>query len=451
MLTANPGAKGAGGDRRSMIKLVAVVSSCNLLEMYDFMVFGYYATWIAKAFFPAGSDFASLMLSFATFGAGFLMRPLGAVLFGSYIDRYGRRAGLLLTLAMMAVGTLSIACMPGFASIGLFAPLLVLAGRLLQGLSAGASVGGVSVYLSEIATPGCRGFYVSWQSASQQAAVMLASLAGIVVSLALPQTAVASWGWRIPFFMGCLLIPALFVMQRSLEETPAFLERAGRHRMLVGEVFRSLMANFKTVLLGAALTTLTTVSFYFITAYTPTYGSSVLHLPVSSSLVVSLCVGASNFILLPVMGALSDKVGRKPLLIACSCVMLLTGYPALSWMTAAPSFGRLVTVELWLSLIYAGYNGAMVVSLTEIMPAAIRTSAFSLAYSLATAIFGGFTPAISTWLIHLSGNRAAPGAWLSGAAAAGLISAALARRPEPERTAATHDSAALLQKSTYRA
>lgn len=449
MLAPNPSAEGAR-DRRSMIKLVAVVSSCNLLEMYDFMVFGYYATWIARAFFPTGSEFASLMLSFATFGAGFLMRPVGAVVFGSYIDRHGRRAGLLLTLAMMAAGTLSIACMPAFASIGLVAPLLVLAGRLLQGLSAGASVGGVSVYLSEIATPGRRGFYVSWQSASQQAAVMLASLAGILVNLTLPQAAVASWGWRIPFFVGCLLIPALFVMQRSLAETPAFLERAGRHHMSGSEAFRSLTANLQTVVLGAVLTTLTTVSFYFITAYTPTYGSSVLHLPVSLSLIVSLCVGASNFILLPVMGALSDRIGRKPLLIACSSVMLLTGYPALLWMTGAPSFGRVVTVELWLSVIYAGYNGAMVVFLTEIMPAAVRTSAFSLAYSLATAIFGGFTPAISTWLIHQTGNKAAPGAWLSAAAAVGLIAAVLARHRKTERIAGASEDAILLQKSTSR-
>ena len=206
--------------RRRTIKLVAMVSSCNFLEMYDFMVFGYYAPWIARAFFPAASEFASLMLSLATFGAGFLMRPVGAIVLGAYMDRRGRRAGLLLTLALMAIGTLSIACMPGYRSIGLAAPALVVLGRLLQGLSAGAGVGGVSVYLSEIATPGNTGFYVSWQSASQQVSVVMAALVGIAVSFLLNAEAVSLWGWRIPFLVGCLLIPALFAMQRTFAETP---------------------------------------------------------------------------------------------------------------------------------------------------------------------------------------------------------------------------------------
>jgi len=178
--------------------------------------------------------------------------------------------------------------------------------------------------------------------------------------------------------------------------------------MRAGEVFRSLTGNLGTVAVGAILATLTTVSFYFITAFSPTYGSSVLHLSVGSSLTVSLCVGASNFILLPVMGALSDRIGRKPPLIGCSSVMLLIGYLALSWMTAAPSWGRLLTVELWLSAIYAGYNGALIVFLTEIMPEAIRGLCVFAGLQFGNRDFGGFTPTISTWLIHWTGNRAAP-------------------------------------------
>lgn len=413
--------------RRQTIKLIAIVSSCNFLEMYDFMVFGYYAPWIAKAFFPAASEFASLMLSLATFGAGFLMRPVGAIVLGSYIDRRGRRAGLLLTLALMAIGTLSIACMPDYRSIGIAAPLLVVLGRLLQGLSAGAGVGGVSVYLSEIASPGNRGFYVSWQSASQQVAVVIAALIGIVVSFSLNAEAVSRWGWRIPFLFGCLLIPALFAMQRSFVETPEFLSRS--HHLQVSEIFRSLVANWKIISLGALLATMTTVSFYLITAYTPTYGASVLHLSVRSSLIVTLCVGASNFVLLPLMGWLSDRIGRCPLLIFCSIAALLTGYPAMLWMVNSPSFERLLAVLIWLSVVYAGYNGAMVVYLAEIMPARVRTSGFALAYSLATAIFGGFTPAICTGLIHITGNKAAPGLWLSAAAVCGFTATLLLTRP----------------------
>lgn len=401
------------------MKSVAIVSSGNFLEMYDFMMFGYYASWIARAFFPRGSEFASLMLSLATFGAGFLMRPVGAIVLGAYIDKHGRRSGLLLTLALMGVGTLSIACMPTYATIGIVAPLLIVAGRLLQGFSAGVEVGGVSVYLSEIAPPGKRGFYVSWQSASQQIAVVFASLLGIAVSTMVPAAQLVSWGWRIPFIVGCLLLPFLFLIRSSLQETPAFLART--HRPSARAIFASMSANWKLVVLGTMLATMTTVTFYLITAYTPTYGNTVLKLATRDSLMVSLCVGISNFVLLPIMGAVSDKIGRRPLLIACTVVAIVTAYPALLWLVTQPSVGRLLAVELWFSVLFASYNGAMVVFLTEVMPPEVRTSAFSLAYSLATAVFGGFTPAICTYLIHVTGNRAIPGIWLSTAALCGLL------------------------------
>src|SRR6202047_4497620 len=184
-------------ERSAKIWSVVRVSSGNFLEMYDFMVFGYYASAIGRAFFPNGSPFVSLMLSLMTFGAGFLMRPLGAIVLGAYTDRHGRRAGLILTLGLMSVGIISIAFMPGYATIGLLAPLLVLTGRLLQGFSAGMELGGVSVYLSEIATPGHKGFYVSWQSASQQVAVMFAALVGVILNSVLPPEKMQKWGWRV--------------------------------------------------------------------------------------------------------------------------------------------------------------------------------------------------------------------------------------------------------------
>jgi MFS family permease len=165
--------------RKAKIMSVVRVASGNFLEMYDFMVFGYYAAAIGRAFFPKGSEFATLMLSLATFGVGFLMRPLGAIVLGAYIDRRGRRAGLILTLGLMAIGTFSMACTPGYKTIGILAPLLVVAGRLVQGFSAGVELGGVSVYLSEIATAGHKGFYVAWQSASQQCAVIFAAVLGV--------------------------------------------------------------------------------------------------------------------------------------------------------------------------------------------------------------------------------------------------------------------------------
>jgi MFS family permease len=412
------------------VRAVVRVSSGNFLEMYDFMVFGYYASAIGRAFFPSGSEFASLMLSLTTFGAGFLMRPLGALVLGAYTDRHGRRAGLVLTLALMSIGIVTIACTPGYATLGLIAPLVVLAGRLLQGFSAGMELGGVSVYLAEIATPGRKGFYVSWQSASQQMAVMFAALLGVILNTTLAPASMAAWGWRVPLLIGCAIIPFLFRLRRSLDETGEFLARP--RRPAASEVFRSLAANWMLVIVGMLMVTMTTVSFYMITAYTPTFGSAVLHLTSGDSLVVTLCVGASNLLWLPVMGAASDRVGRRPLLVGCTVLMIVTAYPAMLWLVAGPTFWKLLAVELWLSFLYGSYNGAMVVFLTEIMPADVRTAGFSLAYSLATAVFGGFTPAISTYLIQVTGNRAVPGLWLAFAGACGLVAALVARAQPAE-------------------
>jgi MFS family permease len=334
----------------------------------------------------------------------------------------------------MSVGIFSIACMPGYTTIGLFAPLLVLIGRLLQGFSAGMELGGVSVYLSEIATPGHKGFYVSWQSGSQQVAVMFAALVGVVLNSKLPPEKMTAWGWRVPLLLGCVIIPFLFRLRRSLQETDEFIAR--KHRPSTSEILRSLKANWGIVVIGTMMVTMTTVSFYMITAYTPTFGNTVLHMAARDSLIVTLCVGASNLFWLPVMGALSDRVGRRPLLLVFTILMLVTAYPAMLWLVREPTFARLLAVELWLSFLYGSYNGAMVVFLTEIMPIDVRTSGFSLAYSLATAVFGGFTPAISTYLIHLTGNRAIPGLWLSFAAACGIVAALLARPPQV--TSETH-------------
>ncbi|MBM5648211.1 MFS transporter [Burkholderia pseudomallei] len=423
MSTASPAIQ-----QESKARTVFRVVSGNFLEMYDFMVYGYYASAIAKTYFPSGNAFTSLMLSLSVFGAGFLMRPVGAIVLGAYIDHHGRRKGLILTLALMALGTLTVATIPGYATIGVLAPILVLLGRLLQGFSAGVELGGVSVYLSEIATKGNKGFYTSWQSGSQQVAVVFAAFVGVLLNRALPVEQMTSWGWRIPFLIGCLIVPFLFLIRRSLKETDEFL--AKRRRPSMGEIMKSMLENWGVVLAGMGMVIMTTVSFYMITAYTPTFGKEVLHLSAIDALVVTVCVGLSNLVWLPLSGALSDRIGRRPVLIAFTALTILTAYPAMQWLVGSPSFLRLLGVELWLSFLYGSYNGAMVVALTEVMPADVRTAGFSLAYSLATTI-GGFTPAISTLLIHETGNKAAPGLWLGLAAICGLIATlVLYRSPE---------------------
>ncbi|MFJ9448969.1 MULTISPECIES: MFS transporter [unclassified Herbaspirillum] len=403
----------------SKLATVLRVTSGNFMEMFDFFLFGFYASYISKAFFPSGDEFASLMLTFMTFGAGFLMRPLGAIILGAYVDRVGRRQGLIVTLALMALGTVLIAFVPGYATIGLLAPALVLIGRLLQGFSAGVELGGVSVYLAEMATPGRKGFYVSWQSASQQVAIIVAAAIGYGLNIWLTKDQVGDWGWRVPFFIGCMIVPVLFVIRRSLQETEEFLAR--KRKPNLNEIFRSMVENWKLVIAGMMLVSMTTVSFYLITVYTPTFGKNVLKLSTESALIVTFCVGISNFIWLPVMGALSDRIGRRPLLLVFTVLTILTAYPAMTWLVGDATFGKMLVVELWLSFLYASYNGAMVVALTEVMPVDVRTAGFSLAYSLATAVFGGFTPAIATGLIEITHDKAAPGLWMSFAAVCGLI------------------------------
>jgi MHS family citrate/tricarballylate:H+ symporter-like MFS transporter len=277
----------------------------------------------------------------------------------------------------------------------------------------------VSVYLSEMATPGNKGFYVSWQSASQQVAIVVAAALGFALNRVMSPEEIGDWGWRIPFFVGCMIVPVLFVIRRSLQETEEF--KARKHRPEIHEIFRSMLNNWALVIAGMMLVAMTTVSFYLITVYTPTFGKTVLHLTTSDALMVTLFVGVSNFIWLPVMGALSDRVGRKPLLILFTVLAILTAYPSLHWLVQSPTFGRMLGIELWLSFLYASYNGSMVVALTEVMPVDVRTVGFSLAYSLATAVFGGFTPAIATGLIEYTGDKSAPGWWMTFAAVCGLF------------------------------
>jgi MFS family permease len=301
-------------------------------------------------------------------------------------------------------------------------------------LSAGVELGGVSVYLAEIATPGHRGFYCCWQSASQQIAVMFAAILGVVLSQLLPPAEMTLWGWRVPLIIGCLIIPLILILRRSLQETDVF--KARTHRPNAKQILQLVVKNWQVVLFGAMMSTLTTTCFYMITAYTPTFGKRVLNMSTYDSLLVTLFVGLSNFIWLPIGGALSDKFGRRPILLFYTIAVPLFSYPLMVWLTNDPSFARMLFVLLIFSNVFGTYNGAMIPYLAEVMPPEVRTSGFALAFSLATAIFGGFTPAISTFLIHETGNRAMPAVWLSLAAILGLIAVMALKRREKTRPSA---------------
>lgn len=402
----------------SRFRNIINVTSGNFLEQYDFFLFGFYAKDIGETFFKSDSTYAALMKTFLIFAVSFLMRPIGALVLGSYVDQIGRRKGLMLTLSIMAFGSLIIAFTPSYNSIGLAAAVLIFIGRLAQGFSAGVELGGVSVYLAEIATESNRGFITSWQSASQQVAVVFAATLGFIVNQIFTAEQVSAWAWRIPFFVGCLIIPLIFFLRSNLKETHDFINRTVKPT--TSQILKILVKNWKIVLTGMCLVATTTTMFYFITVYTPTYGKEVLHLTTSQSLIATVMVGVTNFIFLPIGGLLSDRLGRKPVLLVTTILMLLTAYPILYWLTESISLVHLLATLLWLSLLYGLYNGAMVPSLTEIMPREVRTAGFSLAYSLATSIFGGLTPLVATYLVQTSGNKSMPAAWLMIAAFVGL-------------------------------
>ncbi|SDJ02592.1 MULTISPECIES: MFS transporter [Bradyrhizobium] len=420
---------------KSRIGAILRATSGNFLEQFDFFLFGFYASYIAKAFFPSENETAALLNTFGVFWLGALMRPVGAIVLGAYIDRIGRRKGLIVTLAIMALGTVTIAFCPTYATIGVAAPAIVLIGRLLQGFSAGVELGGVSVYLAEISTPGNRGFYTSFQSASQQVAIFVAAIIGFALSEAMPAATVAAWGWRIPFFIGCLIIPFIFFLRRTLEETPAFL--AMKKHPSTSEVFSSAAVNWKIIVLGMMMAVLTTTTFYFVTVYTPTFGKTVLKLSTQEALIVTLLVAVMNFIWNPVGGAVSDRIGRKPVLLTIACLALVTAYPVLNWLVAAPTFGKMLAVEMMFSFYFGVYSGTMLGALVEVVPAHVRTTCFSLAFALAAGLFGTFTPFASTWLIDHTGDKASPGYWLMCAAALGIVAALVIYRGG--KTIATRD------------
>ena len=408
-------------------KTVLRVTSGNFLEMYDFFLFGIYARQIGQTFFPSDDPYASLMATFLSFAAGFAMRPIGALALGPYIDRIGRRKGLILTLSIMACGTILIAFVPGYATIGVLAPTLVVLGRLLQGFSAGVELGGVSVYLSEMATPGNKGFYVSWQSASQQVAVVFAALLGYAIANLMAPEAASSWGWRIPFFIGCAIVPFLYMIRRRLRGNARIRGAKGSSddgadlrdawRKLADRARRRgdgddddgvVLSHHR---LHADLRQERAQAHRVRRAPGDDGGRGVEFL---------LAAGVGR----PVG---PDRPQADPRRLRHSRPShRLSGAV---WLVREPTFDRMLAVELWLSFIYACYNGAMVVALTEVIPASVRTSGFSLAYSLATTL-GGSSLLISTWLIAHTGDKAAPGYWMSFAALCGLIATlALYRRP----------------------
>lgn len=416
------------GSRRWHVVVAASIG--NALEWFDFAVYGFFAVTIGKLFFPGESETASLLLSFATFGVAFIMRPLGAIILGGYADRKGRKAALNLSILMMMAGTLIIVILPTYETIGIAAPFLMALARVIQGLSAGGEFGSATALLAE-QDPDRRGFFASWQVASQGLMIILAASFGMGLSTALPPDVMGTYGWRIPFIFGLALGPVAVYIRRKIDESPEFNPEnadATPLRTVFG-------AQRERLIFGTAIVVLATVSAY-LALFMPSYAIRQLGVPVSAAYGATALIGVIQLVLAPVFGAWSDRIGRFPIMATAAVAMLVTIYPLFAWISAEPSIDRLIMAQILIGFLATAYFAPLPALLAEIFPAGTRTSGLSLSYNFAVTVFGGFAPFIITWLIAATGNERAPSFYVSAAAAVSLLALLAIRfRVRPEAAA----------------
>ncbi|MBU6492525.1 MAG: MFS transporter [Burkholderiales bacterium] len=394
----------------------------NAFEWYDFIVFGFLSVIIAKQFFPSTDPTLSVLLTTATFGSAFLVRPLGGILLGIYADRAGRKAALSLVILLMSVASAMIAFTPNYATIGIAAPVIVVLSRLLQGLSAGGEFGSATALLIEYAPANRRGFYGSWQNFGQFLAAVVAATMGALISRGLSATALNDWGWRIPFLFGLLIGPVGFYIRTKIDEAPGYTQAIATAtdaaRVTFGAIWREHRG---ALLISFGLVVFSSVAQYVLNVYLPIYSVRQLHLPVAAPFVVLVATGTTRMILIPLFGLLSDRVGRKPVMGAAMVLYLLTIYPLFVWLVAAPSLPRLLATEMIFAILMAASLGPAATALAELFPTRVRATGLSISYNVATTLFGGFSPFLVAWLIKVTGDKMMPAYFVTIATLIGVV------------------------------
>jgi len=403
------------------VRQLAAAVIGNVVEWYDFIVFGLLTVVISRLFFPTGSQYASLLLTTATFGVGFFMRPVGGILLGIYADRKGRKAALLLIIGLMTFAIGMIAFAPTYSAIGIAAPLIIVLARLLQGFATGGEFSCATAFLVEIAPAHRRCFYGSWQLFGLGMAVLMGTLVGALVTRGLTPDTIDRWGWRIPFLFGLIIGPIGLYIRRYLDETPAFVATHGTptEKHAFGT---ALAVHFKQMVVCLALSGGPAVQFYVLLVYMPTFASTQLHLPLGTALVAQSVGLIFLVVLVPLSGILADHVGRRPIMIGAFVLYLGLAYPLFSWVVENPSFGQLLIMQIILCSLLGIFYGPLATVLVEQFPTRIRSTGLAIPYNLGVMIFGGFAQFLVTWLIHATGSPIAPVYYMMFGAAIALVS-----------------------------
>jgi MFS transporter, MHS family, proline/betaine transporter len=412
-----------GAPRSSVLRTAIAANIGAVFEWYDLLLYALFAVTLSKQFFPQGDPNSAVLLSLGTFAIAWLVRPIGAVVIGTYADRAGRKPALVLSVGLMMLGTLITAVLPGYATIGLAAPVLLVLARLIQGFSAGGEFGSATALMAE-QDPRRRGFLASLQWAASGFAVFLASMFAYVINQTLDPAQVASWGWRIPFVFGLLIGPVGWYIRRAMDESPEFATTVHSstplREALTHDTWR-ILAGAGAVAAGAAGS--------FTNAYMPTFAITKLGLGASAAVVGTIVAGLINSTLPMWFGHLSDRFGRLPVMWTFGVLGLVMIYPMFVWLIASPSVGTLVACQALLAVVmYCGYYATVPALLSDLFPTRRRTTGISISYALGQLLFGGVTPLVVGWIVTRTGDPTSPGIYLSAVVVVSLLSLVACRR-----------------------
>lgn len=402
----NPSPLAGSVAKPSLTKTLFVTCIGNALEWFDIAVYGFFAAYIARAYFPTTDQTVSLLLAFGSFGVSFLIRPLGAIVLGAFADRAGRKASLLASISLMMLGSLMIVVTPSYATIGLAAPLLILLARLIQGFSAGGEFGSSTAFLVEH-FPERKAYIASWQFATQGASTLLASAFGLGLAQWLSEAQIQDWGWRIPFAFGLLIGPVGLYIRRNITEAESFVKADKTASPL-----KTLFGKQKSLLCMAVGLMVVSTAVNYMLNYVPTYATKTLHFSSQVAFTATLLAGVILTVATPLMGLWAEKVGRLPLMWGSLILLLVTIYPGFWLMTHYTTAFSLVALVCWMALLKSVYFSAVPSMMADLFPVTTRASGMAIGYNVAVTVFGGFAPFICTLLISATGTSLAPSYYL---------------------------------------